>query len=125
MDDARTLGSKRIFFGFDEMHGFNRDSRSKALGKGNFESLAFAINRLQGFMHQEDPTARAMVWADMLCPFHNGGRPHYQVHSHSSTRHGTPVLYTDALLRACNVYSNIAVALRARRGMRRQCLTSG
>ena len=74
----RTLKVKRLMFGFDEMHGFNRDSRSRAQGRSNAESLAYAINKLQGAMAAEDPTARAMVWADMLCPFHNGGRPQYQ-----------------------------------------------
>lgn len=46
----RTLGVKRIFFGFDEMHGFNRDSRSRRQGRTNAEALAYAINKLQGFM---------------------------------------------------------------------------
>ena len=77
----RTLGCKRLMFGFDEMHGFNRDSRSRALGRSNAETLAYTINTLQSFMHEEDPESRAMVWADMLCPFHNGGRPHYQQYS--------------------------------------------
>ena len=77
----RTLKVKRLMFGFDEMHGFNRDSRSRAQGRSNAESLAYAINKLQGAMAAEDPTARAMVWADMLCPFHNGGRPQYQQYS--------------------------------------------
>lgn len=77
----RTLGCRRIMFGFDEMHGFNRDSRSRALGRSNAETLAFTINRLQTLMEKENPASRAMVWADMLCPFHNGGRPHYQQYS--------------------------------------------
>ena len=61
-----------------EMHGFNRDSRSRALGRSNAEVLASTMNRLQGIMKKVDPDARALFWADMLCPFHNGGRPHYQ-----------------------------------------------
>ena len=85
----RTLGCKRIMFGFDEMHGFNKDSRSRALGRSNAETLAYTINKLQTFMEKEDPASRAMIWADMLCPFHNGGRPHYQQYSGEFTvRHG-------------------------------------
>jgi hypothetical protein len=68
----------KIFFGFDEMHGFNRDSRSRALGLSNAELLARTMNTLQGFVRAVDPAAQAMFWADMLCPFHNGGRSAYQ-----------------------------------------------
>ena len=67
------LGVKKMFFGFDEMHGFNRDSRSRRLGRSNAETLAHAMNSLQQMMSAVDADARAMVWADMITPFHNGG----------------------------------------------------
>ena len=42
-----TFNVSRIFFGFDEMRGFNRDSRSRAANLTNAESLAKAVNALQ------------------------------------------------------------------------------
>ena len=39
-----TFGSKLIHFNHDEMHGFNRDSRSRALGLSNAELLAHDMN---------------------------------------------------------------------------------
>ena len=56
----------RIFFGFDEMHGFNRDSRSRKLNKTNAQGLATAMNALQASMTTHNPEARAMFWGDML-----------------------------------------------------------
>ena len=103
-------------------HGFNRDSRSRRLGRSNAETLAYAMNKLQGMMRKRDADARAMFWvsckrilscmqyieschivdmnacasqADMLCPFHNGGRPHYQSYSGGvvgATWHAAPLL---------------------------------
>lgn len=104
-------------------HGFNRDSRSRRLGRSNAETLAYAMNKLQGMMRKRDVDARAIFWvsllpcgrllsctlriatvvdmnafatqADMLCPFHNGGRPHYQSYSGGvvgATWHAAPLL---------------------------------
>lgn len=81
------------------------------------------MNQLQGMMRTRDADARAMFWvsllplhtavesniescfavdtkacasqADMLCPFHNGGRPHYQSYSGGmvgATWHAAPLL---------------------------------
>lgn len=75
-----TFNVSRIFFGFDEMRGFNRDSRSRAANLTNAESLAKAVNALQAAMTKADPNAgRAMIWGDMLSPWHNGARPEYQL----------------------------------------------
>ena len=72
------LGYRKAFFGFDELHGFNRDSRSRRANRSNADALAYAINRLQASLMRNDPAARALVWGDMLNPWHNGARPQYQ-----------------------------------------------
>lgn len=72
------LGYRKAFFGFDELHGFNRDSRSRRANRSNADALAYAINRLQASLRRNDPAARALVWGDMLNPWHNGARPQYQ-----------------------------------------------
>ena len=64
-----------------EMHGFNRDSRSRRLNLTNAQVLAKAMNALQASMTAVDPKARSLFWGDMLSPWHNGARPGYQLGS--------------------------------------------
>ena len=71
----------KAFFGFDELHGFNRDSRSRRTGQSNAEVLAKAVNGLQSMFAAAQPGARAMVWSDMMNPWHNGARPEYEQYS--------------------------------------------
>ena len=68
----------KAFFGFDELHGYNRDSRSRRTGHSNAKVLGDAINSLQRAFAAAQPGARAMVWSDMLNPWHNGARPQYE-----------------------------------------------
>ena len=41
------FNASKIFFGFDELHGINRDSRSHRAGRSNADALVFAMNSLQ------------------------------------------------------------------------------
>ena len=43
----KRFNASKIFFGFDELHGINRDSRSHRAGRSNADALVFAMNSLQ------------------------------------------------------------------------------
>ena len=89
------FGAKKVFFGFDEMHGINRDSRSRRAGRTNSEAIAWAMNKLAGLVRERDPLARSLFWADMINPWHNAARPHYQQANGGiagATSHAAPLL---------------------------------
>ncbi len=68
-----------VFIGMDEVRGFNRDSRSRALGLPNHELMARFLNGIMDAVHALAPQATVLLWDDMVSPYHNGGTETYQL----------------------------------------------
>ncbi len=77
-DVMNTFHPKYINFGYDEIRGIGRDSRSILSGLNNSELIAVGMNALTEMVKAKDPDARPLFWDDMVRPRHNGGDRHYQ-----------------------------------------------
>ena len=84
-DTMHSFNSTQLMMSFDEIWGFNRDSRSQALNLSNGAAMARAINIVQRCMDAALPSlpgalgeAHAWIWDDMVNPFHTGGRDYEQ-----------------------------------------------
>jgi hypothetical protein len=73
------LQPSQISIGHDEVRGLNRDSRCLKRDMTNAELLSEDINKLYDIINKYDNSIEILMWADMLNPWHNGGKEDYQV----------------------------------------------
>ena len=73
------LAPAKAFFGFDELHGINRDSRSRRRGWTNAQALAYAINRLQAMLSASRNGSRAMASHSKIHKFTNYNSVRFRV----------------------------------------------